>query len=509
MNFNENRKKLAIHYQCFYSDQDGSMIYVPNEVLIGVTIQKGENLYFKSITGNYYNCLNNIENNIYNDFVTYITPIKYLVEKYKNINNLDLTKLLKLYLNEIKNCSILINYKTKFIIPQSEEDLKKINPNFLLANDKNYLKMLQNLDDEIDLFEKVEDTKEIQENKETQEIQTVMDLETKTITDEKNYEDDKDLNYLNGILDIINNISKNILHQDRQIKEVVTQVYKSLVTYIDDDDNYIKSNIIINGNTGCGKTEIARQLAKELNVPLVIEDTNSFTPSGYRGKDVTDMLTNLYYAADGDLTLAEKGILVIDEIDKKIGMNNDHESNFKNDVLNNLLKLIEGGKYQINISDNPMVQQTIEFDTSKLIVLMLGTFNNVKENQPKSLGFGKDNSKEIILNDEKFGLNDEFYGRISNIVTLNDLTEDDLYDILLNSKLSPIKKYQNLANKLNIDINFSEETLRDLAHQAYELKSGARGLYKTVTNYFNSFYKKIKVNYILTFVYVNTRILNK
>lgn len=463
MNYKEYGKSLMILYKLNNIDEEGNYIYYPDKALIGRRIIKNNNYYFQDISGKYYSFFNDYMLDKIFEFVNFPVSVNDFLKEIDNKKDITLDKLLRKFYNTNKNTILKYNFNANLLLiinSQNEYD----------HTSKKYLSYLDdiNINDQL-IEDKDEDEKLIEDNK--QKI-----IHNKN--NDKNDNNDNN-NYLDNINNKIKNIQNKVLFQDRQIKEVFVQVYKSIITYAD-DDNFIKSNILINGSTGTGKTEIAKQIAQELNIPYVLCDSNSLTPAGYKGNNIEDTLFSLYVNTDFNLNEAEKGMLILDEIDKRIGLNSD---NFKDDIVNSLLKVIEGNKFVITKDNN-----TLEFDTSKLIVIMTGTFTNVKKEKEKSIGFNSNSNTNEILNDNKYGLSDEFYGRISSIVTLNSLSENDLYVILKESNLSAIKKYNNLAQKLDFDIAFNDELLHMLAKEAYKYKSGARGLNKIVAKYFDNLF---------------------
>lgn len=279
------------------------------------------------------------------------------------------------------------------------------------------------------------------------------------------------------ISDVISKVKESIVSQDEPIKRLVTAIYKNIIF----DDPKAKSNILLYGPTGVGKTEIVKTLAKFFGLPIVIEDMTRFTDAGYKGASVDDILKDLYFNANEDIELAQKAIVVLDEIDKKAGGDNEKSFN-KEDVLKSLLSLIEGGTFEIEINERG---NTITFDTSHLTVIAMGAFSNllqpVKTNN--TIGFNdtiikKDTTKEITVEDFiKYGLPVEFLGRFKSIIRMNSLSLKDLERILKESDLSSLKILKNkFKEKLNINLNISDEIIEKIALKAYERKTGARAL---------------------------------
>lgn len=296
-------------------------------------------------------------------------------------------------------------------------------------------------------------------------------------------------------------LDQYVIGQDEAKKTLSVAVYnhyKRLRQNKKSDVEIQKSNILMIGSTGSGKTYLAQSLAKFLGVPFAIADATTLTEAGYVGEDVENILLTLLQNADFDNKLAEKGIVYIDEIDK-LSRKSENMSTTRDvggeGVQQALLKIIEGTISRVPLSGGRKHPQAecVDIDTSNILFICGGAFDGLlkiieqRNNKGKSIGFGADvkvigNNDNMDLSDVQskdivtFGLIPELIGRLPVITTLQPLSKKDLKSILIQPKNAIIKQYQELFKMDGMELVFSEDALEKIADKAIAMNTGARGL---------------------------------
>ncbi|QOP43874.1 ATP-dependent Clp protease ATP-binding subunit ClpX [Sulfurimonas sediminis] len=297
-------------------------------------------------------------------------------------------------------------------------------------------------------------------------------------------------------------LGEYIIGQERARKLLSVAVYNHYKRIFkmhksDEDDTEIsKSNILLIGPTGSGKTLMAQTIARVLNVPIAIADATSLTEAGYVGEDVENILTKLIQAADGDVERAQKGIIFLDEVDKVSRMSENRS--ITRDVSGEgvqqaLLKIIEGSSVNIPPKGGRKHpnQEFTAIDTTNILFICGGAFDGLedilKRKQGENvLGFGQEKKTkeekkptfDMVEPDDlvHYGLIPELVGRLPIIASLNEITEDDMVRILTEPKNSLVRQYKKLFAIDDVELNFEEDALRAIAKKAIKRKTGARGL---------------------------------
>jgi ATP-dependent Clp protease ATP-binding subunit ClpX len=320
---------------------------------------------------------------------------------------------------------------------------------------------------------------------EEEQEETPLNLETQVLYTPKE---------INGLL------NEYVIGQENAKKTLSVAVYNHYKRIfrdnVEDDTQIAKSNVLLIGPTGSGKTLLAQTIARFLNVPIAIADATNLTEAGYVGEDVENILTKLLMAADGDPQRAEQGIVFIDEVDKiaRMGENRSITRDVSGEgVQQALLKLIEGSVVNIPPKGGRKHpnQDFIQIDTSNILFICGGAFDGLNDILKRRLGsntmgFGQEkrskkeeeNLIHLVESDDlvSFGLIPELIGRLHVLATLGEISKEDMVRILVEPKNALVKQYQKLFEIDEVKLTFEEDALSLIAQKAIERKTGARGL---------------------------------
>jgi ATP-dependent Clp protease ATP-binding subunit ClpX len=287
-------------------------------------------------------------------------------------------------------------------------------------------------------------------------------------------------------LELIDFLNTKVISHEEPKKEISLAIYNhfnKLRLNLKNDTDFTKSNILLAGESGSGKTLIVESIAKKINIPSIIVDMTSFTESGYKGSELSTIFERLYNASDKNIEKMKYSIVVLDEIDKLALRWNSHTSS--NPIQQELLKIIEGSKYSFSIG-NELSKQTFEIDTSSILFIGSGAFSTLFSNPALSKKTGFINQPVIDSSSKKlttkklieFGFMQEFIGRFGSIIELNKLTRDDFKKILFDLDNSIPKEYISLFAIEDVVLSFDDSFIEYIVDESIKHNTGARSLRK-------------------------------
>ena len=443
--------------------EDGTIELVPNTVITGYYDEVMDN--FISDEGNTYWHILMPYDNVKQ--YAYRIPVVELVKRYRNKS---LEQIKRKYLNEhlkYKYIPTLDEYNRIIIL------VDKVTNEEFVFEDKDSI--LYDYDEEI-----TTDGDKGQEPNRPKENPKTKSSKNSESEKAKNNEEESVLPK-----DVLIELYKTVKGQDELVKTIVTTIWVNLYSIGN------KRNMLVMGPTGVGKTLVFETLSKILGIPILVTSTSGMSQAGYKGGDLTEILTQyiLKYGKDPNI---DKGIIILDEFDKLAYKGEESGSVSTMGIQNELLKMIEGNTYNVEVG-----QGTCIFDTNNITFVCCGAFQElyeVKKAPEKSrIGFGSISSEESKKENQSmsdklvsYGLKREIVGRLPIVLQFNALTKDNLKDIILNSKTSEFQEYIRILKEFGIE-NINIDDLVDIiVNDAMERKIGARGLTSTIVNMFNN-----------------------
>ena len=317
------------------------------------------------------------------------------------------------------------------------------------------------------------------------EVSSSDDFEYEPYQDSKEEPSRKKTPFVKKELDIkkmYDYVTKRIMGQDDPMRKLVSSLYQNYTSGV-------ANNILINGQSGVGKTKSITLLSEIIDIPVSIIDVSAFTQSGYVGSSVSEILETVYENANGDLDLAERSIVVLDELDKKAGLGDGREKVAGVGVLNELLGYLSGNTYSVKTASNiPGVSSSMNIDTRNMTFIGLGAFSGIEDTVKRQVGFGENHQErnyQDMSNDNfiDYGFTPELLGRFPVKIKMNSLTEDDLIKILKYSEISPLSsKIKYFKDHFKVEFICPDDVLGLIAKIAIKEQTGARSLFEKIEN---------------------------
>jgi len=330
-----------------------------------------------------------------------------------------------------------------------------------------------------------------------------------------------------NVNEMIDQIKRKLIGQEEAVTSVVSNIYANQKIVETGNKGLIstqKSAILLDGTTGTGKTALIKEVSEKLSIPMVVTNATSYSTTGYIGDSIIDILSKLLEQANGDIELAQRGIVCIDEIDKLAQGDMQKSIEMRKAVQHDLLSFISGAKYKIKVGG--MYGSEVEFDTTNLTVICMGAFTELRDKKIKqkqkprvAIGFNsaieekepeEDRTYTITAQDYvNFGLERELVGRFSLLASTKTYTVEDYKKILLESDISPLKNFIEFAKSFGIEeVKYDEDFIQRMAEMAYEDNFGARGLHQIIANLKNTLLLDI-INLQSKTIYLTTEMLDK
>ena len=299
---------------------------------------------------------------------------------------------------------------------------------------------------------------------------------------------------------LLDEIKQKFVGQEQTVEQLYYNIINNQqLVRASDELGSQRSIIFLDGSTGTGKTAITREITKKIEVPLVTTSIANYSSAGYVGGNLTDILVELYEKSGGDLKRAESGVVILDEFDK-IAYSQSDGLIMKQSIQHDLLDFLGGGKYTISVGDKMFESGMVEFDTSKLTFICLAALTDLREQKTEvknPIGFESKNGEgkqSYSINPSdliKIGLERELVGRLNTYIHTQDYTKEDLSEILRKSTISPLVGFEAWVEFKNKNLKFDDNIYDIIAEQAYELKTGARGLQTVMNNIRTHFLKEV------------------